>query len=64
MSPCETSQAEGLLEHPAEAFAYYRDRGVPRAICQEKHMGSRAVVIVCRSLEAARRRFGVDEAIS
>ncbi len=62
MSPCETSQAEGLLEHPAEAFAYYRDRGVPRVVCQEKHMGSRAVVIVCRSAEAARRRFGVDEA--
>jgi hypothetical protein len=24
MSPCETSQAPGLLEHPAEAFAYFR----------------------------------------
>ena len=58
MSPCETSQAEGLLEHPAEAFAYYRDRGVPRVVCQEKHMGSRAVVIVCQSTEAARQRFG------
>ncbi len=62
MSPCETSQAEGLLEHPAEAFGYYRDRGVPRAVCQEKHMGSRAVVILCRSPEAARKRFGVGEA--
>lgn len=62
MSPCETSQAEGLLEHPAEAFAHYRDRGVPRVICQEKHMGSRAVVIVCREPAAARRRFGVEAA--
>lgn len=58
MSPCETSGAEGLLEHPAQALAYYRDRGVPRVICQEKHMGSRAVVIVCRDAGAARRRFG------
>src|SRR5262249_786079 len=24
MSPCETSSEPGLLEHPAEAFAYYR----------------------------------------
>ena len=24
MSPCETSQEPGLLEHPAEAFAYFR----------------------------------------
>lgn len=58
MSPCETSRQDGLLEHPAEAFAYYRDRGVPRVICQEKHMGSRAVAIVCRDAAAARRRFG------
>ncbi|HEX2909508.1 MAG TPA: polynucleotide kinase-phosphatase [Chloroflexia bacterium] len=60
MSPSETSQAAGYLEHPAEAFAYYRQEGVPEVICEEKHMGSRAVVIVCRDEETARRRFGVS----
>src|SRR5262249_8127839 len=59
MSPCETSAAPGLLEHPAEAFAYYRGEGAPQVICEEKHMGSRAVVIVCRDEQAARERFGV-----
>jgi protein phosphatase len=59
MAPCETSRAPGLLEHPAEAFAYYRQEGVARVVCQEKHMGSRAVVVVCRDEDAARRRFGV-----
>jgi len=59
MSPTETTQEPGLLEHPVEAFAYYRHQGVPRVICEEKHMGSRAVVIVCRDEEAARQRFGV-----
>ncbi len=59
MSPCETSSEPGLLEHPAEAFAYYRSQGVPRVICEEKHMGSRAVVVVCRDEQAARERFGV-----
>lgn len=59
MAPCATSQRPGLLEHPAEAFAYYRHEGIPRVICEEKHMGSRAVVIVCRDEEVARRRFGV-----
>jgi protein phosphatase len=49
MSPSETSSAPGLLEHPAEAFAYFRHAGVPRVVCEEKHMGSRAVVIVCRA---------------
>ena len=29
MSPCETSQEPEWLEHPAEAFAYYRHRGWP-----------------------------------
>jgi protein phosphatase len=59
MSPSETSHAPGLLEHPAEAFAYFRHAGVPRVICEEKHMGSRAVVIVCRDEDAARKHFGV-----
>jgi protein phosphatase len=59
MSPSETSHAPGLLEHPAEAFAYFRHAGVPRVVCEEKHMGSRAVVIVCRDEGTARRRFGV-----
>ncbi|MDF9828164.1 protein phosphatase [Ereboglobus sp. PH5-10] len=59
MSPCETSGVPGLLEHPAEAFAYYRHAGIPRVICEEKHMGSRAVVIVCRDEAAALKTFGI-----
>jgi protein phosphatase len=61
MSPSETTREQGLLEHPAEAFAYYRQQGIARVICEEKHMGSRAVVVVCRDEDAARRRFGVAE---
>ena len=64
MSPSETTKEAGLLEHPAEAFGYYRHEGIARVICQEKHMGSRAVAIVCRDEDAARRRFGViDEGV-
>lgn len=59
MSPCETSREESLLEHPAEAFAYYRSQGVPEVVCEEKHMGSRAVVVVCQDESAARERFGI-----
>ncbi len=60
MSPSETSEREGYLEHPAEAFEHYRTRGVGRVVIEEKHMGSRAVVIVCQDAEAARQRFGVN----
>jgi protein phosphatase len=49
MSPSATSQLPDLLEHPAEAFAYYRSEGVAQVVCQEKHMGSRAVALVRRS---------------
>ena len=58
MSPTETSDRADLLEYPDEAFAYFRKNGVDRVVCEEKHMGSRAVVIVCRDAAAARRRFG------
>ena len=61
MSPSETSKAEGLLEHPAEAFSYYRTNGVSTVVVEQKHMGSRAIIIVCRSHDVARERFGVLE---
>jgi protein phosphatase len=61
MAPCETAQTQDMLEHPAQAFAYYRGEGVPFVMCQEKHMGSRAVVVVCRDRAAARARFGIAE---
>jgi protein phosphatase len=59
MSPCETSKTEGLLEHPAEAFSHYRSVGMPQVVCEQKHMGSRAVVIVCRDEDAVSRKFGI-----
>ena len=61
MSPCKTSKREGLLEHPEEAFAYYLHEGFAQVVCEQKHMGSRAVVIACRDADAARRRFGILE---
>jgi protein phosphatase len=58
MSPCATATAEGYLEHPAEAFAYFGEHGVERVVCEQKHMGSRAVVIAGRSALVIRERFG------
>ena len=59
MAPCATSARPDLLEHPAEAFDVYRTGGIAEVICEEKHMGSRAVALVCRDEAAARRRFRV-----
>jgi protein phosphatase len=59
MSPTETSRLDGYLEHPLEAFAYYRAHGVAEVACQEKHMGSRAIAVVCRDADVAAQRFHV-----
>jgi protein phosphatase len=59
MSPTETSALPDLLEHPAEAFDYFRRQGLERVVCEEKHMGSRVVVVLAKDEDAARRRFGV-----
>jgi protein phosphatase len=61
MSPCETSGLEGFLEHPEEAFSYYRNRGVINVVCEKKHMGSRAVIVLARTAGTARERFGVSD---
>ncbi len=60
ISPTQTSRLPGMMEHPDEAFHQYREDGVAKVICQEKHMGSRGIVIVGRSPEVIREKFGVD----
>jgi protein phosphatase len=59
MAPPATSAREGLLEHPAEVFAEFRSAGVAHVVCEEKHMGSRAIAVVCRDEAVARERFGM-----
>ena len=61
MSPPEASSRDGFLEPPDEAFGYYRGQGVTHVVAQRKHMGSRAVVVLARDVDAARVRFGVIE---
>jgi protein phosphatase len=59
MSPCATSELPDFLEHPQQAINYYRKRGIAKIICEEKHMGSRAVLIVCKDEEITKQRFGI-----
>ena len=61
MSPAATSKREGFLEHPEQAFEEYAGWGVTRVVCEEKHMGSRAIAVIARDGETAARRFGVDD---
>jgi protein phosphatase len=59
MSPVATSPEPGLLEHPRQAFEAYAGQGVSELVCEEKHMGSRAVVLLTRDDDVAGKRFGL-----
>jgi protein phosphatase len=59
ISPPETSNEPNLLEHPAEAFGYYKSNGITNLVCEEKHMGSRAVIIICQDEKVVKERFGI-----
>ena len=60
MSPCATSELPNYLEHPEQAVNYYKKRGIEQIVCEEKHMGSRTVLIVCKNEEVVLRRFGIE----
>lgn len=59
----EPSRRPDFLEHPDEVFAHFRGKGIGRLVCEEMLGGTRAVVVVCRDEEEARRRFAGAEGI-
>jgi protein phosphatase len=61
MPPVPASDRPGLLEHPEDALAAYRRDGLRRVVCEEKHMGSRGVAVICRTPAVARDWFGADQ---
>jgi protein phosphatase len=61
MSPCETSALSDYLENPIEALHYFKSQGVDKVVCEEKHMGSRAILVIGKDEEAIRIRFGIEQ---
>lgn len=67
MSPAPTSARDGFLEHPEQAFAAYAGggwvgpAGLREVVCEEKHMGSRAVAVLTRDEATAAQRFGITD---
>lgn len=54
MSPTPSVSAdESYLEHPQEAFDYFRSQGVTTMVAEKKHMGSRAVLLLFRDEQVA-----------
>jgi protein phosphatase len=59
MSPVATSSQGSYLEYPTEAFDYYRQHNITQVVCEEKHMGSRAIVVIGKNEAAIERHFGI-----
>jgi protein phosphatase len=60
MAPSETSDEAGFLEHPREALAYFARQRIQRVVCEQKHMGSRCVVLVTQDDSVLGTRFGIE----
>ncbi|MEO0891937.1 MAG: polynucleotide kinase-phosphatase [Pseudomonadota bacterium] len=61
MAACPTASEGPFLERPEQAMDHYASRGVTDLVVEEKHMGSRALLIVAKDAEAAKARFGVED---
>lgn len=45
MAPCPTADEAAFLEHPRQALDFYAQRGITDLVAEEKHMGSRALLV-------------------
>ncbi|MEM6659717.1 MAG: polynucleotide kinase-phosphatase [Pseudomonadota bacterium] len=61
MAACPTAPEGPFLEHPDQAMEHYASRGVTDLVVEEKHMGSRALLVIAKDADAAKARFGVED---
>lgn len=58
-TPPKATSLPGLLEHPIQAYEYYRKKGVETLSLQEMVPGNRVVVIITKEEQIATQRFGI-----
>lgn len=56
-----TSKEEGYLEHPSSIFDYYKRVGVKSVVCEQKHMGGRISLLVCKQKQIAKKCFALAD---
>ncbi len=57
ISPPTSSNLPGTLEHPAQAFDYYRKKNLIQVAAWACPVGTRVVVVLCRNDAVAQKRF-------
>lgn len=45
IAPCSADPSLPYIEHPSDAFSYYKERGIKELSCEIKMMGSRAIIV-------------------
>lgn len=61
MSPTpKPSALPEYLEHPKEAFEYFRSNGIHTMIAEKKHMGSRGILFLFKDKEASAKHTGIE----
>ncbi|MBC2725501.1 polynucleotide kinase-phosphatase [Desulfosporosinus sp.] len=61
MSPTtDPSPLKDYLEHPKEAFDYYRKQGIRTMVVEKKHMGSRAILLLFNDVESSKNYVGTS----
>jgi len=45
IAPCSADPSLSIIEHPSDAFSYYKERGITELSCEIKMMGSRAIIV-------------------
>ena len=61
MSPTpQPSALSDYLEHPTEAFNYYKKNGVTQMIAEKKHMGSRAVIFIAKDEDVTKQLLNIE----
>lgn len=61
MAACPTATEGPLLEHPDQAMDHFAGRSVTDLVVEEKHMGSRALLVITKDANVAQARFGVED---
>jgi polynucleotide kinase-phosphatase len=56
----QVDEKDYYLEYPSDAIEYFKKHGVQKLIMQEKHMGSRAILVVCKNSDVPYKRFKIQ----
>ncbi|HEX2900398.1 MAG TPA: polynucleotide kinase-phosphatase, partial [Bacteroidia bacterium] len=62
VSPPTSASLPGLLEHPVQAFDYYRKKSLVQVAAWACPIGTKVVLVICKNETVAKKRFDLEGA--